>query len=88
MAHFVKLSQDNIVIEGYVVNNDALDPDNEEQSGKEFLNNLYGTNDDWMQTSQYFIRKNDISKLADYCHAYEEGGLEEDKPGDRKINVV
>ena len=46
------------------------------------------TNDDWMQTSQYFIRKNDISKLADYCHAYEEGGLEEDKPGDRKINVV
>ena len=36
MAQFVKL-QHNVVIEGYVVNNDALNPDNEEQSGIDFL---------------------------------------------------
>jgi hypothetical protein len=51
MAHFVKLDENNIVIDGAVIANAALDPDNEEQSGIEFLNNLYGTNDNWKQTS-------------------------------------
>ena len=51
MAHFVKLDQNNMVITGVVVNNDAIDADNEEQTGIEFLNNLYGTNDNWKQTS-------------------------------------
>jgi len=51
MAHFVKLDQNNIVISGVVVNNVALDPNNEEKSGIEFLNNLYGINDNWKQTS-------------------------------------
>jgi hypothetical protein len=45
-------------------------------------------NDDWMQTSQYFIRKNDISKLADYCYAYEEGGLEEDTSINQDVKLL
>ena len=51
MAHFVKLSEDNIVIEGYVVNNEALDPDNEEQSGIDFLTNWSNGYTNWKQTS-------------------------------------
>jgi len=51
MAHFVKLDENNMVITGVVVNNNAIDPDNEEHTGIEFLNKLYGTNDNWKQTS-------------------------------------
>jgi hypothetical protein len=51
MAHFVKLSDDNIVIEGYVVNNEALDPDNEEQSGIDFLTAWSNGYTNWKQTS-------------------------------------
>lgn len=51
MAHFVKLDINNIVVSGVVVANAALNSKNEEQSGIEFLNNLYGTNDNWKQTS-------------------------------------
>jgi len=50
MAHFVKLNDDNLVIDGVVVANDALDSLNEEQSGIEFLTNLYGYSN-WKQTS-------------------------------------
>jgi hypothetical protein len=50
MAHFVKL-QDNVVIEGYVVNNAALDPDNEEQSGIDFLTAWSNGYTNWKQTS-------------------------------------
>ena len=59
MAHFVKLDENNVVVAGVVVNNDAIDSDNEEVSGIEFLNNLYGTTDNWKQTSYNGnIRKN------------------------------
>jgi len=51
MAHFVKLDKNNVVITGVVVNNDVLNLENEEISGNVFLNNLYGTNDNWKQTS-------------------------------------
>ena len=51
MAHFVKLSNDNIVIDGYVVNNEALDPDNEEQSGIDFLTTWSNGYTNWKQTS-------------------------------------
>jgi hypothetical protein len=51
MAHFVKLDENNVVINGLVVNNNVLDPANEEQSGIEFLNTLFNTNDVWKQTS-------------------------------------
>lgn len=48
MAHFVKLGVGNIVTQGIVVNNDVFET---EQEGVDFINNLYGTNDIWKQTS-------------------------------------
>ena len=48
MAHFVKLGKGNIVIQGIVVHNDVA---TSEQAGIDFINNLYGTNDIWKQTS-------------------------------------
>tara|TARA_R110000737_G_scaffold334918_1_gene353379 strand:+ start:901 stop:1278 length:378 start_codon:yes stop_codon:yes gene_type:complete len=48
MAHFAKLGVGNIVERVEVVHNDIATT---EQSGIDFLNNLYGTNDIWKQTS-------------------------------------
>ena len=48
MAHFAKLGKGNIVEKVIVIsNNDATT----EQDGVNFINNLYGTNDVWKQTS-------------------------------------
>ena len=56
MAHFAKLGTGNIIEKVEVVSNDkALT----EQSGVDFLNNLYKTRDVWKQTSyNNNIRKN------------------------------
>ena len=48
MANFCKLNSDNIVQDVVVVSNDIATT---EQAGVDFLNNLYGTNDVWKQTS-------------------------------------
>tara|TARA_Y100000310_G_C20606900_1_gene775971 strand:- start:981 stop:1331 length:351 start_codon:yes stop_codon:yes gene_type:complete len=48
MAHFCKLSDENIVLTVEVVNNDIA---TDEQAGVDFLNKLYGTDDNWKQTS-------------------------------------
>ena len=48
MAHFAKLGTGNIVEKVEVVSNDIATT---EQAGVDFLNNLYGTNDIWKQTS-------------------------------------
>jgi len=48
MAHFAKLKVGNIVEKVEVVSNDIATT---EQAGVDFLNNLYGTNDIWKQTS-------------------------------------
>ena len=48
MAHFCKLGVGNIVERVEVVSNDVATT---EQAGVDFLNNLYGTNDVWKQTS-------------------------------------
>ncbi len=56
MAHFAKLGTGNIVKQIEVVSNDIATT---EQSGIDFLNNLYGTRDVWKQTSyNATIRKN------------------------------
>jgi hypothetical protein len=56
MAHFAKLGTGNIVEKVEVVSNDIATT---EQSGIDFLNNLYGTRDVWKQTSyNSTIRKN------------------------------
>ena len=48
MAHFAKLGTGNIVERVEVVSNDIA---TDEQTGIDFLNNLYGTRDTWKQTS-------------------------------------
>jgi hypothetical protein len=48
MAHFCKIGKGNKVLKVEVVSNDIATT---EQAGADFLNNLYGTNDIWKQTS-------------------------------------
>ena len=56
MAHFAKLGVGNIIERVEVVSNDVA---TDEQTGVDFLNNLYGTRDTWKQTSYNgTIRKN------------------------------
>jgi hypothetical protein len=50
MAYFAKLDQNNVVLEVHAVANEALDPNDEETSGLEFLTELLGYNN-WKQTS-------------------------------------
>lgn len=59
MAHFAKLDSNNIVIEVNVVNNNVLDPLNEEESGIAFLTEWSKGYSNWKQTSyNATIRKN------------------------------
>jgi hypothetical protein len=51
MAHFAKLDENNIVLEVNVVNNNVLDPLNEEASGIQFLIEWSGGYSNWKQTS-------------------------------------
>jgi hypothetical protein len=48
MAHFAKIDADNKVVAVHAVANDTA---TDEQAGVNFLNNLFGTNDNWKQTS-------------------------------------
>ena len=48
MAHFAKLGIGNKVLKVEVVSDDVALT---EQAGKDFLNNVYNTNDNWFQTS-------------------------------------
>jgi len=48
MAHFAKVNLSNIVEKVVVVTNESAPT---EQAGRDFLNNLYKTNDNWMQCS-------------------------------------
>ena len=58
MAHFAKLDSNNVVTEVVVVHNDVA---TSESAGGDFLNNLYGTNDTWKQTS-YNTKKGQHTK--------------------------
>jgi len=64
MAHFAKVNNSNIVEQVVVVSNDVAIS---EEAGKTFLNNLYKTNDNWMQCSfntkggKYYIHEENIS---------------------------
>jgi hypothetical protein len=48
MAHFAKLGVGNIVLAVHSVHNNVA---TNEQAGVDFLNNIYKTNDVWVQTS-------------------------------------
>ena len=62
MAYFAKLGTGNIVENVISINNTIITDVNgveQEQLGVDFINNLYGTNDIWKQTSyNNRIRKN------------------------------
>jgi hypothetical protein len=66
MAHFVKL-ENNIVVQGVVVHNNELlvNGVESEQAGIDFLNNLYGTNDIWIQTSYNRTFRKNFAGLGD-----------------------
>jgi hypothetical protein len=51
MAHFAKLDENNLVIAVNVVDNAALDSNNEEASGIAFLTEWSGGYTNWKQTS-------------------------------------
>jgi hypothetical protein len=53
MAHFAKIGVGNIVTEVYLLNNEVLmiNGVENEQQGAEFLQNLYGSRDSYIQTS-------------------------------------
>jgi len=65
MAYFAKLNSGNIVENVISINNAVITDANgveQEQLGVDFINNLYGTNDIWKQTSYNTI--NGIHKLG------------------------
>jgi hypothetical protein len=51
MAHFAELDENNIVKQVIVVDNNSIDPNNEEESGILFLKSLFGEDTNWKQTS-------------------------------------
>jgi hypothetical protein len=51
MAHFAKLDENEIVTAVLVVNNESLNPENEEESGILFLQDLFQDQANWKQTS-------------------------------------
>ena len=59
MAHFAKLDNNNIVLEVHIVNNNAINPLDEEKTGIEFLTEWSNGYTNWKQTSYNSrIRKN------------------------------
>ena len=69
MAHYAKIGTGNIVLSVEVVNNDVLLKDGveNEQQGVEFLQNLYGNKDLYIQTSYNgTFRKNYAGVGFDY----------------------
>lgn len=64
MAHFAKLDETNIVLEVHVVNNDVLDPNNEEQSGIDFLVEWSGGHPYWKQTSYNGNKRKQFAGVA------------------------
>ena len=59
MAHFAKLGKGNKVMTVEIVSNDIATT---EQAGVDFINNLYGTNDVWKQTS--YNTRNGVHQLG------------------------
>jgi hypothetical protein len=71
MAHFAKLNENNIVVEIEVVNNDVIGNlpfPQSEPVGIEFLQNLFGSNTTWKQTS---FNKNFRKNYAGVGYVYD-----------------
>ena len=55
MAHFAKLDENNFVIEINSVSNSAIDKNNEEQSGIEFLTLWSNGHSNWKQIGRAHV---------------------------------
>jgi hypothetical protein len=66
MAHFAKLDDNNVVLEVNVVNNDVLDPQNEEASGIAFLTEWSGGYTNWVQTSYNGSKRKNFAGIGYY----------------------
>lgn len=66
MAHFAKLDENNIVLEVNTVANAALNPQNEEDSGIEFLTQWSGGYSKWKQTSYNATFRKNYAGIGDY----------------------
>ena len=82
MAHFVKLGIGNKVVQGVVVHNDIA---TSEQAGVYFLNNLYGTNDVWKQTSYNTLKGNHLLGGTPFRKNYADIGFKYDQTRDAFI---
>jgi hypothetical protein len=82
MAHFVKLGIGNKVVQGVVVHNDIA---TSEQAGVDFLNNLYGTNDVWKQTSYNTLKGNHLLGGTPFRKNYAGIGFKYDQTRDAFI---
>ena len=72
MAHFAELDNNNTVLQVIVVNNDAIDSTNEEESGIVFLQSLFGQETKWKQTSYNGnLRKNFAGAGYSYSEEYD-----------------
>lgn len=58
------------------------------QATAKYINEHQDNNWKFMRTSQYFIRKDNLSDLADYCEMIVSGGDEEEKPSYTPQKVV
>lgn len=68
MAHFAQLDENNIVTQVVVINNsDCLDSNNNENEsiGIAYLQNLYGANTNWKQTSYNSNIRNIYAAIGD-----------------------
>jgi hypothetical protein len=68
MAHFAELDPDNVVTRVVVVSNDGILDENgneSEQKGIEFLQNLYGEDTKWVQTSYNGNFRNKFAGIGD-----------------------
>ena len=73
MAHFVKLDDDNIVVDKVVVNNDVIldeNGDEQESLGIQFLKDLYNDQSaNWIQTSYNETIRHKFADIQDKYHA-------------------
>ena len=82
MAHFAKLGIGNKVENIVVVSDDIA---TSEQAGVDFLNNLYGTNDVWKQTSYNTLKGNHLLGGTPFRKNYAGIGFKYDQTRDAFI---
>lgn len=76
MAHFAKLDENNIVLEVYTVSNEALDSNNEEYSGIQFLTEWSGGYENWKQTSYNASFRKKYAGIGDTYDSYRDAFIE------------